>query len=149
VDFITHSLNKHHIAHVLCLDFVKAFDKVPYRLLLLKLQAYGITGALLDWCKSFLTGRSQSVLIGQTASDWFPVESGVIQGSVLGPTFYLIYINDLLDGLITKGFLYADDTNLGSSKPNSIADTTTTDPSLQTDLDYIYQWATKWVYLST
>jgi hypothetical protein len=144
IDFITHSLNKHHTAHVIYLDFVKAFDKVPYQLLLLKLKAYGITGKLLDWCESFLTGRHQSVLIGNTNSDWFPVKSGVIQGSVLGRTFYLMYINDLLDGLTTKGFLYADDTNIGSSRPNSVSDTTPTDPSLQSGLDYIYQWSTQW-----
>ena len=70
VDYLTNALNKNSICHVIYLDFVKAFDKVPHSLLLLKLQAYGITGSLLQWCESFLIGRRQSVSIGQSYSDW-------------------------------------------------------------------------------
>ena len=71
------------------LDFSKAFDTVPHPLLLHKLEAVGIEGQLLDWVRSFLTDRHQRVMIRGTCSGWRKVWSGVPQGSVLGPTFFM------------------------------------------------------------
>ena len=76
------------------LDFCKAFDKVPHRRLVYKLEQYGIKGNLLLWIKNFFYDRQQRVTIGDSSSDWTPVTSGIPQGSVLGPILFLIR-NDL------------------------------------------------------
>ena len=94
------------------LDCKKAFDTVPHKRLLIKLRAYGITGNLLKWIESFLTNRTQRVVINGVHSDSLPVLSGVPQGSVIGPRLFLIYINDLLDSLTSKGKLFADDSKV-------------------------------------
>jgi len=73
------------------MDFSKAFDKVPHRLLLLKLNHYGVRGDVLSWISSFLTGRTQSVVcVGGHTSTPCDVLSGVPQSSVLGPLLFLI-----------------------------------------------------------
>ena len=94
------------------LDFSKAFDKVPHQRLLLKLQHYGIRGHLLSWIESFLTGRSQKVLVEGKSSSSVPVASGVPQGTVLGPMLFLLYINDLPDNVSITTRLFADDSLL-------------------------------------
>ena len=65
----------------------------------MKLEHLGIRHSLLSWCKSFLVGRSQKVLVDGMASNPKPGLSGVPQGTVLGPLFFLVYINDIFGGL--------------------------------------------------
>ena len=76
--------------HAAILDFSKAFDKVPHRRLLKKLDYYGIRGSLHNWFESFLTQRTQSVVNEGTSSDPIVTTSGVPQGTVLGPLLFLM-----------------------------------------------------------
>ena len=85
-------LDKKDQVDVVYLDCKKAFDTVPHKRLLLKLEAYGISGKLLNWIKEFLSNRTQRVTIKGVMSDSLPVLSGVPQGSVLGPLLFLLYI---------------------------------------------------------
>ena len=92
---------------------MKAFDTVDHHLLLAKLAHYGVRGGSLGLLESYLGGRSQYVVYGGHESERGGVECGVPQGSVLGPLFFLIYVNDMVracGGLDLV--LFADDTNI-------------------------------------
>ena len=113
IDFTTqlsqHLENGQQIDAII-MDFAKAFDKVAHNRLLLKLKQYGIDGQTHRWVKDFVTGRSQRVIVNRVHSTSVPVQSGVPQGSVIGPALFLIYINDLPDSIQSESRLFADDT---------------------------------------
>ena len=94
------------------LDFAKAFHKVSHNLLLGRLQMFGIRGDLLCWFKDYLPGRSQRVTFLSETSSTLPVLSGVLQGSILGPLLFLVYVNDLPDSISRQSSvaMFADDT---------------------------------------
>ena len=121
------------------LDFSKAFDTVPHKRLLCKLQAYGIGGKLLRWIESFLTDRKQRVVLNGRESSWAPVKSGVPQGSVLGPLLFVLYVNDLPDVVQCSVQMFADDTKIYRPVRN---------PSdaehLQADINAAVDWSRKW-----
>ena len=122
------------------LDFQKAFDKVPHLLLLSKLKAYGIQGNVFNWIESFLSNRKQRVAVCGSYSNWTEVISGVPQGSVLGPTLFIIYVNDLPDHIQNFLGLFADDTKI--YRPI----TSPTDINLlQQDLNSLLDWCGIWL----
>jgi ribonuclease P/MRP protein subunit RPP40 len=92
---------------VVYLDFSKAFDKVSIQRLLKKIHGRGITGRVLAWVQEWLTGRQQRVVINGKASNWENIKSGVVnvQGSVLGPCLFLMFINDI-DGGVEDLFFF-------------------------------------------
>ena len=127
---------QHQSWDTIYLDLAKAFDKVEHQRLLKKISSYGIKGALLSWISSFLLDRRQCVSIKGSSSTWKPVESGVPQGSVLGPIFFIMYVNDIPDIVKSNMWILADDTKLFAS-----TDQTNT---LQEDLDNLIKWAELW-----
>ena len=91
------------------LDFSKAFDTVPHQKLLYKLKHYGIKGPLHKWLANFLTQRQMRVVIDGQLSREASVDSGVPQGTLLGPLFFLCHINDLPSAVRSQVRLFADD----------------------------------------
>lgn len=132
--------NRGYSIIVIYLDICKAFDQVPHHKLLTELSRIGITDPLYSWVKSYLSNRTQVTLISGHRSSSLPITSGVIQGSVLGPTLFTIYINNILT-CIKNGtaFLFADDFKLLYTfhKDNL----TTTLPKIQADLNRLSQWS--------
>lgn len=122
------------------LDFRKAFDCVPHKRLLLKIEKLGISGNLLKWIKDFLTNRQQRVLINGISSEWTEVSSGVPQGSVLGPLLFILYVNDLPSEVSSFCKLFADDAKLYKELRN-LEDF----EMIQNDLDKLCQWTIKWL----
>jgi ribonuclease P/MRP protein subunit RPP40 len=121
------------------MDFSKAFDVVPHGSLLTKLAYYGIRGNTLEWIDSFLSNRTQRVVVDGEMSQLAPVTSGVPQGSVLGPILFLVYINDITEGITSTARLFADDTIL--YRPVACADDCR---SLQEDVKALESWERKW-----
>ena len=118
---------------VFILTFAKAFDRVSHQRLLTKLYNIGIIGNLMNWIKDFLKGREQRVVVNNEFSDWASVVSGIPQGSVLGPSLFTIFINDITSNV--KKF--ADDTKLyNSAHLNNL---------IQEDLNHLLQWSNKWL----
>ena len=96
------------------LDISKAFDKVWYEALMLKLQTYGINGKLLNLMHDYLRSRQQRVVLNRQTSSGEKVLARVPQGFVLGSLLFLIYINDIPEGIKSIGKIFADDTLLFS-----------------------------------
>ena len=124
---------------VAILDFSKAFDTVPHDRLLLKLDKYGIRGPIHDWLTSFLTERSMQVVVEGCSSQQTSVDSGVPQGTVLGPLLFLCHINDLPEAVKSQVRLFADDCLI-------YREITTFDDhnTLDEDLKRLEEWAEKW-----
>lgn len=124
---------------MIILDFSKAFDKVPHQRLLAKLSNYGIQGNTHRWIDNFLTKRHQRVVVDGETSDWVRVESGVPQGTVLGPVLFLSYINDLPLTVDSKVRLFADDCVI--YRP---IHSTNDCHALQKDLTELEKWEETW-----
>ena len=97
------------------LDFQKAFDNFHFKYLL-KLKSHGMGNSIINWIEQWLTDRRQRVVVDEDVSSWKPVLSGVPQGSELGPLLFLIYLNDLEEGVTGNILKFADDTELFRKK---------------------------------
>ena len=123
-------------------DFAKAFDKVPVMRLLVKMEAHGITERVLEWVKKWLSGRKQRVVLNGKSSNWSDVTSGVPQGSCLGPTLFLIFINDIDNAMDTTTAIiskFADDTKAGRVVEND-----NDRDKLQQEINNLMAWTDKW-----
>ncbi|BHF74038.1 hypothetical protein SprV_0401712200 [Sparganum proliferum] len=136
----TRAVDGGNAVHAVYVDFKKAFDSVPHQQLLYKLSRTGIRGNLLRWIQSFLIGRSQIVHVGDRQSAEVAVESGVPQGSVLGPTLFIIYVNDCVSELNCDVAMFADDVKLWS-----VIRTEFDEERLQADLTRLEKWSQDWL----
>ena len=129
------------------LDISKAFDKVWHRGLLHKLQSYGIGGDLFKLLTSFLQSRQISVVLDGQKSQTRHINAGVPQGSVIGPTLFLLYINDLPDNVVSKLVMYADDTTLFNSldKTKDLPQRQQLCDTLNRDLQTVQEWGHQWL----
>lgn len=138
---VTTIVDEQKAADIFYLDFAKAFDTVPHKRLILKLKAKGVSGPILAWIEEWLSGRTQIVKIGNHKSSSCNVESGVPQGTVLGPPLFTVFIDDVDEEatLITLLLKFADDTK-------GVQEIAGPDDSikLQTTLNNLCNWADRW-----
>ena len=139
VDEILKAMDSHHQVDLLLLDFSKAFDTVAHNKLLLKLAHYGIQSNTHQWIATWLTMRTQNVIVEGERSQDKRVLSGVPQGTVLGPLMFLLYINDINTNICSPICLFADDCIL-----YRIIETPDDHQYLQSDLNSLIQWTMQW-----
>ena len=119
------------------LDISNAFDKVWHIRLLFKLKAYGVDGEVLCLLENYLENRNQRVFLNGQTSEWREINSRVPKGSVSGPLLFLIYINDLPNGITPICKIFADDISLFSK----VLDVNESTKKLILDLEKINEWA--------
>ena len=125
------------------LDLSKAFDSLDHKILLAKLDHYGVKTTALELCKSYLKSRTQSVKLDDIISDPLNISTGVPQGSILGPFFFLIYVNDFQYCSNKFSMInYADDTTLLSTLNSftSQTDRASVNQSINIELAKVYEW---------
>jgi len=141
---ILNALNNKAMAGSIFCDLEKAFDSVNHNILLSKLPYYGISGKAKLLLESYLQNRYQRVRITNSylnsniVSEWTKIKYGVLQGTILGPLLFLVYINDLPKAVERKALpiLFADDTSILLTSPNNI--------QMQSDLNFVFEQLNKW-----
>ena len=113
-DRVARAFNRSGATQAVALDISKAFDRIWHAGLFCKLKSYVILGEIFGLISSFLSNRQLQVVLDGTSSQEYPVNAGVPRGFILGPTLFLLYINDLPDDVICDIAIYADDTTLCS-----------------------------------
>ena len=113
-DRIARAFNRSGATRAVALDISKTFDRVWHAGLLHKLKSCGISGQIFGLISSFLSNRRRRVVLDGNPSQEYLVNVGVPQGSIFGPTLFLLYINDLPEDVICDIAIYADDTILYS-----------------------------------
>ncbi len=138
-DMLTKYVDKGIPVDVIYLDLSKAFDTVPHKRLIAKIKAHGIEGNILSWIEEWLRNRKQRVVMNGEVSEWMNVTSSVVQGSVLGPICFSIYMDDMDDGLKATLSKFADNTKviypIKTQEDQQI---------LQNDINNLLQWANDW-----
>ena len=139
MDDWTMHLDQGRSVDVIYMDFMKAFDKVSHVHLLHKLQHLGVHQQVLDWIHDFLNDRSQVVVYNNKMSSSKEVESGVPQGTVIGPSSFLTFVNDLPELIQSSIYMFADDTKMyrGIEDNNDCL-------LLQSDIDRSVSWSSTW-----
>ena len=146
-DRIARAFNRSGATRAVALDISKAFDRVWHAGLLHKLKYFGISGQIFGLISSFLSNRRLRVVLDGTSSQEYPVNTGVPQGSILGPILFLLYIDDLPDDVICNIAIYADDTT-HYSKCNQASDPwqqLELASELESDLQDTVNWGRKWL----
>ena len=126
------ALESRQFTSVTFADISKAFDTVWIKGFLLKLEKYGIGENLLIWLNSYFSNRTQRVVIKDALSNIAQLKAGVPQGSVLGTLLFLVFINDIADGMTGLGRLFAND-------KDSLQDL------VNLDLAYLNEWSKRWL----
>ena len=145
-DRIARAFNRFGATRAVALDISKAFDRVWHAGLLHKLKSYGISGQIFGLLSSFLSNRQLRVVLDGKYSQEYPVNAGVPQGSILGPTLFLLYINDLPD-VICNIAIYPDDTTLYSKcyQASDLWQQLELASELESDLRDAVDWGRKWL----
>ena len=139
-ELVSKALNEGKFVGAILIDLQKAFDTVNRKILIQKLEKVGIRGKMLKILDSYLNERTSITKIGNGFSQELNCEDGVPQGSILGPILFLIYINDIEDGIETQNILlFADDIFLLSIHYKYEAMTL----NLQNQFDKICEWCVK------
>ena len=129
------SLTSGHPYDIITFDFCKAFDKAPHSCVINAAASLGIHGKVLSWISSFLANRSQQVKVRNSTSDAYDVISGVIQGSILGPDFYIMLTNSLLKALSLHRVAFADNLKFAADVISH------TQQEIQAEINKVSNWA--------
>ena len=146
-DRTARAFNRSGATQAVALDISKAFDRVWHAGLLHKLKSYKISGQIFGLISSFLSNKQLRVVLDGKSSQEYPVNAGVPQGSILGPTLFLLYINDLPDDVICDITIYADDTTLYSkcNQASNLWQQLDLASELEFDLRDMVDWGKKWL----
>ena len=146
-DRIARVFNRSGATRAVALDMSKAFDRVWHAGLLHKLKSYGISGQIFGLISSFLSNRWLRVVLDGKSSQEYPVNAGVPQGSILGPTLFPRYINDLADDVICDIAIYADDNTLyfKCDQASDLWQQLELASELKSDLWDTADWGKKWL----